>query len=521
MAAVYCTAAKCWDALDNRPRAVLALLAAIKIDPACVEAVEYLCVNGLMSAQEKALLFVECMSSESQSSDYNNEPNREWLQGYYRFMLLDESPDDCRPEGEYDHSAGGASSAAAAGEADIYGGGGHMVAAQGPSAIWLVHRAEQLYERQRPEDAYRLARQAYTMDPFDWRGLSVYIAAMVDLGLKTELFYLGHELAHTYPKNAVSWYAVGCYYWCSRKLEMCQKYLMKATKIDKRYAKAWVLLGHALAALEESEHAVSAFRTAARLLPGDHRPLIYMAKELVRTNSLPLALRLLQSALEIAPHDVNVLNELGVAYLRLDRREDAVECLHNAVQIVQESVISSAGAGGARAAGQTQSSFRKGWGEEILNNYATALRRCGRIQESIYWYQLCLSANPVSAGTHANLAFAHHLLQNFDDAITFYHRALALQPTYTFCSEMLSKCLKDSHYYTGLAATTTTTSTSTRTAFQQNLLSPLGHSPMGHDSRLTHSGFDSSHIHNHNISMSDYNDGGLGELSVSIDDEHF
>jgi len=37
-----------------------------------------------------------------------------------------------------------------------------------------------------------------------------------------------------------------------------------------------------LAALEESEHAVAAYRSAAKLLPGDHRPLLYMGKELVR-----------------------------------------------------------------------------------------------------------------------------------------------------------------------------------------------------------------------------------------------
>lgn len=504
MAAVYCTAAKCWDALDNRPRAVFALLAAIRIDPACVEAVEYLCANGMMSAHDKVALYSECMCAGIEESsncdkDGSDQINRDWLQGYYRFMLLDESPEECKPEGLVMEEADGVS-------------GGDLVA--GPSAIWLVHRAEQLYERQCPEDAYRLARQAYTMDPFDWRGLLVYIAAMVDLGLKTELFYLGHELAHTYPKSAVSWYAVGCYYWCCRRLEMCQKYLMKATKIDKRFAKAWVILGHALAALEESEHAVSAFRTAARLLPSDHRPLIYMAKELVRTNSLPLALRLLQSALEIAPHDANVLNELGVVYMRLDRKDEAISTLFTAVQIVQEMVGSGTGTGGwgggsiqPRPKG-TQSSFRKGWGEEILNNYATALRRGGRIQESIYWYQLCLAANPVSAGTHANLAFAYHLLQNFDEAITCYHRALALQPTYTFCSEMLSRALKDSNTYQFIHS-----NASSPVRLQ---LSPLG---VPHHGDITSPNLHFQQQHNtSDFSVSHLQDGGLGDLSISVDE---
>lgn len=32
------------------------------------------------------------------------------------------------------------------------------------------------------------------MDPFDDRGLLVYIATLVDLNLKTELFYLGSNI---------------------------------------------------------------------------------------------------------------------------------------------------------------------------------------------------------------------------------------------------------------------------------------------------------------------------------------
>ena len=58
-------------------------------------------------------------------------------------------------------------------------------------------------------------------------GLLVYIACMVELSLSTELFYLGHELSNSYPKQASSWYCVGCYYWSCRKLELAQKYLQK------------------------------------------------------------------------------------------------------------------------------------------------------------------------------------------------------------------------------------------------------------------------------------------------------
>ena len=36
-----------------------------------------------------------------------------------------------------------------------------------------------------------MLNQAYAMDPFDQRCVRAYIACLVELGLKTELFYLG------------------------------------------------------------------------------------------------------------------------------------------------------------------------------------------------------------------------------------------------------------------------------------------------------------------------------------------
>jgi cytochrome c-type biogenesis protein CcmH/NrfG len=41
------------------------------------------------------------------------------------------------------------------------------------------------------------------------------------------------------------------------------------------------MLGHCLSAQEESEQAIAAYRSALQLSPGDIRPAIGMAKELV------------------------------------------------------------------------------------------------------------------------------------------------------------------------------------------------------------------------------------------------
>jgi tetratricopeptide (TPR) repeat protein len=255
---IYSTIGQCYDQLDNRPRAVKALISALSIDSACTEAAEYLVSHGLLTLSERRRLFNDQLDLTG---------GREWLEGYYRFTLLDESP------GEVTSKNSDSPKRASA-----------LQCLWEPSnAEWLARNAEHLYDRMQPEEAYRLARQAYTSDLFDTRGLLVYIACLLELKMKTELFYLGHELSSTYPKLATSWYAVGCYYLSCRKFESAQKYLQKATKMDKRFAKAWVALGLSLSAQEESEHAIAAFRAACRLLPGDHRPMVLMAKELVRT----------------------------------------------------------------------------------------------------------------------------------------------------------------------------------------------------------------------------------------------
>jgi len=408
IASIYSIVGRCFDLLDNGPNAICAFKIAIKIDAACIEVVDYITVNGLLSKADKHNLFFEV------SNNFNAD--RDWLEGYYRFQLLEDLSDE-------DATAGTTSA------------NGMIFSEYVPSAMVLVRRAERLFEMQYPTEAYRLARQAYTLDPFDTRGLLVYIASMVELSLKAELFYLGHELANNYPKLAISWYAVGCYYYICKKLEMAQKYLQKATKLNKRFARAWIALGHVLAAQEESEHAISAFRTASRLLPGDHRPLIFLAKELVRTNYLPLALNYLNAALEISPQNPIILNEMGVIYLKQDKMQLAYDHLSRAVATLQSN-DTRRGDGIPKVAGDSCQ-------EDIYGNFGTCLRRWKRYDEALQWYQLCLASNPSSAGTHANIGFTLHLSQRFDEAIDSYHKALALQPTFTFCSEMLCRAMED------------------------------------------------------------------------------
>lgn len=335
MSGLYCLVGRCYDQLEHRARAVLAFRMALRIDIRCIEAGEYLADNGLLTQVELCHLY------EDLSSMYPHC----WLLPYYKVLLVKASP------------AG-----------PLYGGEGGT--SQSPSAAWLARQAEYRLESHDAGEAYRLARKAYSIDPYDTRGQFVYIASMVQLQLKPELFYLGHELVKSFPKKAMAWYAVGCYYWCCAKFDLAQKNLLKATKLDKRFSRAWVLLGHVMSCQEESEQAISAYRTAARLLPGDHRPIVFIAKELARSNHLAPALHMLAGALDVCPDDPGVLNELGVTYLKQGSMDLALLHFGRAVQALEQEQQLGTTAGATQYAEPAPPSilftFKRSCGSEVI-----------------------------------------------------------------------------------------------------------------------------------------------------------
>ena len=132
---------------------------------------------------------------------------------------------------------------------------------------------------------------------------------MTRLNLPSELFYLAHQLVEEYPQQAVSWFAVGCYYHVVADFENARRYFSKATTINHRFAPAWVGFGHAFAAQDESDQAMAAYRTASRLFPGSHIPWLGIGTEYLRTNHLHLALQYIRQAQELCPQEPLVLHE--------------------------------------------------------------------------------------------------------------------------------------------------------------------------------------------------------------------
>ena len=168
LSGIYCILGQCYDMLDNRPRAIRALVAAITIDCACTEAAEYLLVHGLLSVPDKLVLYRDYV-------DVSSSSGRGWLGSYYRHVLLGDSGymGEALVTSTADGSLHGRASSSSGVGAGSNGESSHPLGSPSPSpvfcawepstAAWMARKAEYLYENMRPEEAYHLARQVRTV----------------------------------------------------------------------------------------------------------------------------------------------------------------------------------------------------------------------------------------------------------------------------------------------------------------------------------------------------------------------
>jgi len=280
----------------------------------------------------------------------------------------------------------------------------------------LAGRATKLFYAGKYEACYDVSKIALEIDPYHLNVLPVHVAALVQLGRKSVVFYISHQLVNAYPQSAVSWFAAGCYYFLIKKYEHARRFFHKATQIDTNFAPAWIAYGHAFAAHDESDQALAAYRTACRLFPGSHLPWLFIGVEYVRTNSLPLA----QQCLELAhgmSTDPCVLNELGVVAFHMGKYARCVDLMLLAIEGCDD--------------------------ETFWNNLGHAYLKLEQHQKALEAFTEAQRLFPRGVMTMVGLAFTSHLLGKLDTAIEFYHRALAVHRDDAFAQEMLNIAIQE------------------------------------------------------------------------------
>lgn len=401
-AALCVLRARVYEAMDNAPTAVLWYKRALVADIYCVEAFHALTQSGLVTRDQAARYVSELLADPARLPE---EPLAKWLLEYYTASI-----DSAHPLPE--------------------------ITTDVDNIDVLSVQARRLYDMLDFSACVDVCKRIVNVDPYvDGSFWHTYLAALVELDERQQLFVIAHSLVDNQPKCAVSWMAVGYYYYACEKPEVARRFLHKATTLDGRLAPAWVAVGHAFGAQDESDQAMAAYRTASRLFPGAQLPMLFMGIEYARQSSLGHATMLFQSAMEACPTDPAPPHELGVVAYRHGDMARAVTCFRKALALwgAKDEMREIVSPGGRRAEAEEATLFNLGHCYRRLRDFKNA-KRC---------YERALGLSPRSASTCAALGMTLHAMMDVDGAVAMYHRALRFSPEDANCAELLERALLD------------------------------------------------------------------------------
>ncbi|XP_058747465.1 anaphase-promoting complex subunit 6-like [Vicia villosa] len=395
---------KAYEALENRSQARLWYKAAIKADPLCYEALECLIENHMLTCDEETNLI--------SSLQFGSEDG--WLSSFYS-CLVKKYDKEIVVEAKFRHLENESCKTDQSNPS--------FCRTLKTNTDLLACKAEYYHQCGEYQKCFELTFVLLEKDPFHIKSTLVHLAAAMELGNSNELYLMACNLVKDYPQKALSWFAVGCYYYCIKKYDQSRRYFSKATSLDGTFPPAWIGYGNAFAAQEEGDQAMSAYRTAARLFPGCHLPALYIGMECMRTHSYKLAEQFFMQAKSICSSDPLVYNELGVVAYHMKEYKKAVWWFEKTLALIPTTLSEM-------------------W-EPTVVNIAHACRKLEMYQEAISYYEKALALSTTSVSTYAGLAYTYHLQDDFTTAITYYHKALWLKPDDQFCTEMLSWALID------------------------------------------------------------------------------
>lgn len=88
--------------------------------------------------------------------------------------------------------------------------------------------AEKLFLEQNYQKAYEIIKQIIDEDFYNLQIVPLYCSILNELDKVGELYYLAHKLVQANNELAVSWFAVGSYYFLIKKYDLARKYFNKA-----------------------------------------------------------------------------------------------------------------------------------------------------------------------------------------------------------------------------------------------------------------------------------------------------
>ena len=71
---------------------------------------------------------------------------------------------------------------------------------------------------------YETLKKILDDDPYFVEAVPLFCSVLIQLDKQGELYYLAHKLVNANPDSAISWYAVGSYYYLIKMYPQARKY---------------------------------------------------------------------------------------------------------------------------------------------------------------------------------------------------------------------------------------------------------------------------------------------------------
>ncbi|XP_076067974.1 cell division cycle protein 16 [Oratosquilla oratoria] len=379
-----------YEANDNRSLAAESFRAALQADPLCFEAFHALTQHHMLTLQEEKDLLANLALGKDMSPT-----ETEIVKVVYETRVKKYSAPTSLPSPAAPLTA---------------------------NADFLTANAEKLYYSCDFVQCYKITQEVLKTDPYHTECLPIHIACLVEMKQSNTLFLLAHKLVDLYPENALSWFAVGCYYYLIGKYDHARRYLNKATALDRVFGPAWIAYGHSFAAENEHDQAMAAYFKAAQLMRGCHLPLLYIGMEYGLTNNPKFAEKFFKEALDIAPEDPFVLHELGVVAFNNQEYTVADMYLRRAVEVVEQSGVVV---------------VPEKWAA-LLNNLGHNCRKLQKYEEALHFHQQALCLCPGVSSTYCALGLVQSLQGDYSAAVVSLHKALSLHRDDTTATTLLT-----------------------------------------------------------------------------------
>ncbi|GAA5910355.1 hypothetical protein JCM8208_006019 [Rhodotorula glutinis] len=290
----------------------------------------------------------------------------------------------------------------------------------------LCSRADELHGAMRFAECFKITTHILSLHPSHRLTLPLHLSCMHHLpNLRSKLFLVAHDMVDNEPDDAVSWYAVGLWYFAGKRWEESRRFFGKAVLIDPRFGPAWLAYAHSFAHEGEHDQAITAYSTAQRHLPGSHLPLLFIGMQHLGLANVKLAEEYLEAAKEICGDDPLVLNELGVVALQNQAFDKAAQLFRETLGVARHVQSSPAA-----------------WSATHLN-LGHAYRKLKQWDKAHAAFRKVIELDPRSAGAYAALGIVEHQRGNMQESIARYHEALSLAPGDPVTCDLLKLALDD------------------------------------------------------------------------------